>query len=106
MHAEVMDTIELKGRVAIEHGEQGVVVIFAQPPGMPEPRPGDPIMIVRPDGWMFRSVIREAKEHGPDGRSVFMRGLTKSDVPIGAHLYWGDALRRHLEVASREVSVS
>ena len=105
MYADIMDSFDLKGRVAIEHGDQGVVVVFALPAGLTAPRPGQALMIVRPDGWMLRSVVREVKEHGPDGRSVFLRNLTRKDVPIGSRLYWGQAMRELLEAATTEIEV-
>lgn len=106
MYAEVIETLELKGRVALEHGDQGAVAIFALPDGVRSPTPGQLALIVRPDGWMLRTVIREVKEHGSDGRSVFFRDLTKAEVPAGSHLYWGDAMREHLRTVSQELQTS
>jgi hypothetical protein len=105
MYAEVMDSIDLNGRVAVEYGDQGVIAVFGLPPRVVEPSVGRAIIIVRPDGWMLRSIVREVKEHGPDGRSVFLRNLTRSDVPIGSRLYWGEAIRELIEEATTTVEI-
>jgi hypothetical protein len=93
MEVTVRDAFEIKGRVALEYGASGVVAVFAFEQDSDEsPQAGTPMLIVRPDGWMLRTVMGEVKEHGPKGRSCFIKGLTKNDIPIGSRIRWGKHL--------------
>jgi hypothetical protein len=93
MEMTVMDSFEIKGRVAMEYGSAGVVVVLAGDAPTEEPlEVGKPVLILRSDGWMRRSVMGEVKEHGIGGRSVFLKGLTGEEVPIGSRLRWGEPL--------------
>lgn len=94
MDVQVTDSFEIKGRVALEYGASGVVAVFGLEDTSDPPEPGKPVLIVRPDGWIRRAVMGEIKEHGPNGRSCFLSGLTRSDVPANSHLRWGSALWR------------
>jgi hypothetical protein len=92
MEVTVCDSFEIKGRVALEYGAQGIVAVFSVEAADELPIPGEPLLIVRPDGWMRRATIGEVKQHGPDGRSCFIKGLSRQDVPIGSRLRWGNRL--------------
>jgi hypothetical protein len=62
MRAKVVDSFEIKGRVAVEYGSAGVVVIFAAAAeGYEPPFAGEPVLVVKPDGWMRSAVMGEVK---------------------------------------------
>ncbi|MBV8780554.1 MAG: hypothetical protein JO353_04090 [Phycisphaerae bacterium] len=88
MSAVVMDSFDIKGGTAAAYGATGVVAVFALNPGALEPRKGDSVVLVRPDRWFRIIRIGEVKEHGGLGRSFFLEGMTKQDVPIGTRLNW------------------
>jgi hypothetical protein len=93
MEMTVMDSFEIKGRVAMEYGSAGVVVVLAGEIPAGEPLvTGKPVLILRSDGWIRRAVMGEVKEHAVPGGSVFLKGLTREDVPIGSRLRWGEPL--------------
>jgi hypothetical protein len=89
MEAIVSDSFDCKGRVAIEYGATGVIVILNTQDSTDEPALGKGLLIVRPDGWMVRARMGEVKRHGLHGYGIFIQNLTKQDVPIGARLRWG-----------------
>jgi len=90
MEETVKDSFDVKGRVAVDYGAVGVVVIFeAESRGDP-PVEGTAVLIVRPDGWMVRARMGEVKEHGPGGFGAFFINLSKQAVPVGSRLRWGD----------------
>jgi len=95
MEVVVKDNFEVKGRVAAEYGATGVVVVFDLPAQAAEPRRGMSIVLIRPDGWLRTSRVGDTREHGGCGRSFFLEGLTKQDVPVGTRLRWGG--RSHAE---------
>ena len=107
MDVLVTDSFEVKGRVALEYGAAGIVAAFVLEDSSDPPEAGKPVLIVRPDGWMRRTVMGEIKRHGEKGRSCFLSGLTKTDVPVNSHLRWGSRLWRDsaesvLTAASRQ----
>lgn len=90
MSGTVTDHIEVKGRTALEYGAGGLVAIFAHDPGAALPRPGDPVLIVRSDGWLYRGKAEDVR-HEPLGKAsgLFLRDLTREDVPLGSSIRWG-----------------
>ena len=87
MKATLTDCIDVKGRVAVEYGATGVIAIFSTDES--GPKVGDALLVVRPDGWMIRATVRDAKPH-PQAYGVFLADLTKRHVPVGSTLRWGD----------------
>ena len=89
MRTRVIDSFDVKGRVAVEYGASGVVVIYApSDDGRDPPVEGERVWVFRPDGWMRAAVIGEVKATGTSP-GFFLAGLTKSDVPVGTGLHWG-----------------
>lgn len=89
MQAEVVDSFNVKGRVAIEYGATGVVAIVRTGGLAEPPEPGSVLLVVRPDGWMTRVRAGEVKPQDANGFGVFMHALTKQDVPVGSQVRWG-----------------
>lgn len=89
MEARVSDNFEIKDRVALEYGATGVVVVLQFDGVIDSPEPGTPVLVMRSDGWMRRATTGEVKSHSQNTRSIFLNGLTQSDVPIGSRLRWG-----------------
>jgi hypothetical protein len=89
MRVVVKDSFNISGRVAVEYGSTGVVVIFSPFYGEEPPMPGDRVLVVRPDGWIRTSLIGEVKLT-PDAPGFFLSGFDKRDVPVGTRLWWGN----------------
>ena len=89
--SKVLDSFEVKGRVAIEYGAEGVIVIIS--PFEPDDAPiaGNPVLIIRPDGWMRTAAIGEVKVQDVTP-GFFIAGARRQDVPVGTQLVWGDEL--------------
>jgi hypothetical protein len=96
MEAVVKDTIEIRGRVASDYGAPGLVVVFDLPRLAEEPRRGDVVVLLRPDGWLRSMRAGETQEHGGAGRSLFLEGISKDQVPIGTRITWGSAAAKLL----------
>jgi hypothetical protein len=88
MRAVVKDSFNIGGRVAVEYGSTGVVVIFSPFGGEEPPMPGDRVLVVKPDGWIRTALIGEVKL-AADAPGFFISGLEKRDVPVGTRLWWG-----------------
>jgi hypothetical protein len=106
MQVTVKDSFDVKDRVALEYGASGVVAVFDLPDPADPPKQGKQMLVVRPDGWMIQSVMGEVQEHSRGGYIFFLKDLTKADVPVGARVYWGEAMREFLEGAARQVQVA
>ncbi len=91
MRAAVVDSFNVNGRVAVEYGSTGVVVIFSPFDEEQSPMPGDRVLVVKPDGWIRAALIGEVKLT-PDAPGFFLSGLEKHDVPVGTRLLWGNDL--------------
>jgi hypothetical protein len=97
MEAVVKETIEVCGRVAQDYGAVGLVVVFDLPRTGEEPRRGDVVVLIRPDGWLRSMRAGETQENGGSGRSLFLEGMSKDQVPIGTRLSWGSAAVKLLQ---------
>ena len=105
MEVVVKDSIEVRGQVAEEYGATGVVVVFELPMLGAEPQAGMSVVIVRPDGWLRAARVGEVQEHGGSGRSFFLSGMTREDVPIGTRLRWGGRVRpEDLVIATQQTA--
>lgn len=89
MKAVVVDSFNVNGRVAVEYGSTGVVVIFSPFDEECRPIPGDRVLVVKPDGWIRTALIGEVKLI-PEAPGFFLSGLEKRDVPVGTRLLWGN----------------
>ena len=48
------------------------------------------MLLVRPDGWWFSGRAEDVRhEPAADATGLFLRALTKDDVPLGAAVRWG-----------------
>lgn len=91
MQAEVVDSFEIKGRVALEYGAAGVVVIFSPLDAQEVPTEGELVFIVKPDGWMRSATIGEVKlTSGAPG--FFIPNLKADAVARDTRLRWGKDL--------------
>lgn len=95
MTGTITDSFEIKGRTALEYGAAGVVIIVTLSRPGPFLATGDPVVLVRGDGWLYRGVAEDVRASGDVPCGLFLRGLTKSDVPIGSQVRWGDELWPH-----------
>ena len=88
MEAVVKDAFEVNGRVAQDYGASGLVIVFelSRPP---ELHRGDVVTLMRADGSVRSVRAGETKEHGGLGRSVFLEGILKEEVPVGTRITWG-----------------
>ena len=94
MTGNVIDRFEIKGRVALEYGAEGLVVIFRHDPAAAPPAPGDPVLLVRDDGWLYRGNAEDVRfEPSSNASGLFLRGLRVADVPVGATIRWGQEVR-------------
>ena len=100
MKGKVSDRFEMKGRSALEYGAAGVVVIFQHDPNAPAPDVGEPVLLVRDDGWIFAGKAEDVRCE-PDAKAsgLFLRGLTKDQVPVGSTIRWGAEVRALQSVA-------
>lgn len=89
MEGIVIDSFDVKGRVAIDYGATGVVAILETHAVGAPPRCGNALLVIKPDGWMTRASAGEVKQHAPAAYGVFLAGLTKHEVPVGSKLRWG-----------------
>ena len=53
MTGNIIDRFEVKGRAALEYGASGTVVVFQHSPELRLPNSGDPVLLVRSDGWLY-----------------------------------------------------
>jgi hypothetical protein len=84
----VTDTIEMKpNRPGTDHAPGLVIVFDGRQCGCRLPARGSSINLVRPDGTQLSAPLLDVKEHG-DGRSFFLPGWSKRDVPIGTIASW------------------
>lgn len=101
MTGTIVDRFEIKERTALEYGASGVVVMFRHTPSAALPKQGDPILLIRKDGWIY-SARAEDVRHEPSGSSsgLFLRNLTSADVPLDSLIRWGDEIAQfHSAVA-------
>jgi hypothetical protein len=93
MSGEIFECFEIKERQSLEYGAAGVVVIFRHAADVTPPQNGDPILLVRPDGWMFQSRAEDVRhESTQNATGFFVRGLKLTDVPAGTTVRWGQAV--------------
>jgi hypothetical protein len=93
MKGTITDRFEMKGRTALEYGAEGVVVIFRHDPHASPPAQGDAVLLVRPDGWLYAGKAEDVRfEPSAAASGLFLRGLTKEDVPLGAEVRWGQEI--------------
>jgi hypothetical protein len=92
MEVTVKESFDVKDRVARDYGATGVVVVYELPADAAELARGASVLLVRADGWVRACRIGEVREHGGSGRSFFLEGLGKQDVPVGTRLRWGGRL--------------
>ncbi len=92
MTGRIVDLIEIRGRVALEYGATGLVILVTGETGSRRPAENDPILLVRQDGWLFKTVARDCRP-GPDSSyGFFVVGLTREDVPESTEVRWGDQM--------------
>jgi hypothetical protein len=89
MESVVFDSFDVKGWVAVDYGQTGVVAVFDTKESGDEPELGKLALIIRPDGWMIRARMGEVKKQETAPCGVFFPKLTKQDVPIGSRIRWG-----------------
>jgi hypothetical protein len=90
MTGTVKDVIEVKGRVALQYGAAGVIVIFSHDPSAPPPDVGDPVRLIRGDGWSYTGCAEDVRfEPSATASGMFLRELVRDDVPIGSTIQWG-----------------
>jgi hypothetical protein len=92
MTSVVKDLIEIKGRVALTYGLEGVVVIFEVETAVEAPATGDVFVIERADGWLYRGRAKDARAVGEKLAGFFIDGLTREDVPLGTLVRWRNGL--------------
>jgi len=93
MKGTITDRFEMKGRTALEYGAEGTVVIFRHEPGATPPVAGDPVLLVRPDGWLYAGKAEDVRfEPSATASGLFLRGLRKDDVPLGSEVRWGEEI--------------
>jgi hypothetical protein len=89
----ITDCFEIKGRGALEYGAAGVVVMFKADPAGAAPTIGDTVLVVRSDGWFYRGKAEDVRDARPKGEvGLFLRGLSRDDVPVGAEIKWGSEI--------------
>jgi hypothetical protein len=94
MTGSVIDRFEIKDRVALEYGAAGVVIIFRHDPNSSLPTPGEAVLLVRQDGWLYAGRAEDVRhEPAAETSGLFLRGLHNDDVPIGSTLRWGNEIR-------------
>jgi len=94
MIGHVIDRFEIQGRAALEYGAEGTVVIFRRDPDTSLPNAGDPVLLVRNDGWLYSGKAEDIRDEPTASASgLFLRNLTREDVPVGSVVRWGEALR-------------
>jgi len=94
MTGNIIDRFEVKGRAALEYGASGTVVVFQHSPELRLPNSGDPVLLVRSDGWLYSGKAEDVRiETATSASGLFLRNLTMEDVPIGSIVRWGDELR-------------
>jgi hypothetical protein len=94
MTGNIKDRFEVKGRAALEYGAEGVVVIFEHDPGAAPPAAGDPVLLVRDDGWMYSGKAEDVRvEPSAKASGLFLRGLHVNDVPLGSVIRWGSEIQ-------------
>ncbi|HMO26609.1 MAG TPA: hypothetical protein PKB10_10095 [Tepidisphaeraceae bacterium] len=83
----------MKDRAALEYGAAGVVVIVDHADAAP-PTDGEPVLLVRADGWFYRGRAEDVRvEPSARATGLFLRDLHADDVPIGSKLTWGAEVR-------------
>jgi len=94
MTGTVKDRFEIKGRAALEYGAQGVVVMFEHDVTDVPPANGDPVLLLRDDGWLYTAKAEDVRfEASIRVSGLFLRGLHAEDVPIGSLIRWGNEVR-------------
>ncbi|HEV2296418.1 MAG TPA: hypothetical protein VGR35_21420 [Tepidisphaeraceae bacterium] len=89
-----MDQFEIKGRSALEYGAAGVVVIFRHDPSAAPPDAGEPVLLIRQDGWLYAGKAEDVRfEPSAKSSGLFLRGLHADDVPLGSLIRWGSEVR-------------
>ena len=86
--AKVVDTIEMKESLGISHAPGVVAVLGEFPMAEPEILVGRQVSIRRPDGVESIAVVEAVRDHTTT-TSLFFRGFTKTDVPIGSFIDLG-----------------
>jgi hypothetical protein len=90
MKVFIKDAFEMKSNMPGSRHAPGLVVVFdgGNPRG-PIPAVGCVVDVQRPDGHSFSVSVEEVKSHG-SGRSFFLAGLHRIDLPIGSTISWED----------------
>ncbi len=81
----VVDTIEMKESYGIAHAPGIVAILEDYRPADPQGYVGRTARIHSPDGLSRLARIDGARDHGKT-ISFFFKGLTRTDVPIGAFI--------------------
>jgi hypothetical protein len=93
MTGTITDRFEIKGRSALEYGAAGVVIIFKHDKATSPPTAGDPVLLVRGDGWSYAGKAEDVRdEPAATASGMFLRGLTADEVPVGSLIRWGEEI--------------
>lgn len=83
--AKVVDTIEMKESLGISHAPGIVTVLDDFQMARPEILIGRRVMICRPDGSELVATIEAVRDHLRT-MSLFFRGLTTAEIPLGSSI--------------------
>ena len=101
----IQETIELKANRPGSDHAPGLVILFdGRQCEFKLPLAGSTINLIRPDGTQLAAELGEVKSHG-DGRSFFLPGLNKDDVPVGSIASWTVSVTRSVSSARQPTRV-
>jgi len=85
----VFDVIEMREGIGLEHAPGVVVILDHLRPDDPDEYIGKRIHITNPSGRSFDATVEAVRDHRAS-ISFFLRGLSKTDVPIGSRVEIGE----------------